>query len=121
LGLPFKTQDGPIPAGFQAHLVANESTVTAGLLQYLGPKPSLKLVSIPTDTWFTEEIIAQGDRIILKVNGVTTTDYRDPERKHIKGHIALQGILDSGSVYFRKIEIKELPPEASGADLVSPE
>ena len=33
--------------------------MTAGVLNYLGPKPSLNLVSIPTETWFSEEIIAQ--------------------------------------------------------------
>jgi uncharacterized protein (TIGR03067 family) len=107
--LPFKTKWGSIPGGFHAQFGANESTVTAGVLQHAGPKPSLTLVSIPTDTWFTEEIIAEGDRIILKVNGVTTTDFRDPERKFTKGHIALQAIKDAGTVHFRKIEIRELP------------
>jgi serine/threonine protein kinase/formylglycine-generating enzyme required for sulfatase activity len=119
-GLPFATNAGSIPGGFQAQFGANDSTVTAGALRYVGPKPSLTTVDVPTDTWFSEEIIAQGERIILKVNGVTTTDFRDPERKFIKGHIALQVIKDTGSVQFRKIEIKELAPVGAPPLAVAP-
>jgi serine/threonine protein kinase len=58
--------------------------------------------------FFTLEVIARGNHIVIKIDGQTTADYTDPQRLHSSGHIALQQ-LGSASVGFRTIEIKELP------------
>ncbi len=68
-------------------------------------------MAIPPETWFTLEIIAQGERYVVKVNGQTTADYRDPDRQFSTGRLALQSFNADTVVHFRKIEIKELPPD----------
>jgi hypothetical protein len=59
------------------------------------------------DEWFTQEVVAIGDHIVIKVNGKTVVDVRDGSFK--KGHFALQHNNVNTSVYFRKVEVKELP------------
>jgi hypothetical protein len=54
--------------------------------------------------WNTMEITAQGERLIVKLNGQTTVDVVD--RKLANGHISLQ--YDSGIVKFRKVLIRPL-------------
>ena len=51
---------------------------------------------------------AQGNHIVISVNGKTTTDYTDEKRLYSSGHIALQQHDPSTVAEFRKIEIKEL-------------
>jgi uncharacterized protein (TIGR03067 family) len=72
----------------------------------VGPKESL----IVPDTWFTQEVIAIGNHIVIKVNGNTTADFVDQNHRYRRGHLALQAWALNTVVYFRKVEIKELPP-----------
>jgi hypothetical protein len=58
--------------------------------------------------WFTLEVIAQGSRLQVLVNGRTTADVTDATSA--QGPFALQCRGKGGSVEFRKIEIKELRP-----------
>jgi hypothetical protein len=64
--------------------------------------------AVSLSEFFTLEVIARGNHIVIKVNGQTTADYTDTQRRHSRGHIALQQ-YGSTSVEFRTIEIKELP------------
>ena len=60
------------------------------------------------DEWFTQEVIAVGPKITIKVNGKTTIEWEDPDKLYASGHFALQA-HDPGSVMtFRRIEVKEL-------------
>ena len=70
--------------------------------------------------WFTEHIIVQDKRIIIKVNGQTTVDYTEPEnvsypkfpgRKVAGGTFALQGHDPKSVVYFKNIMVRPLPSE----------
>jgi hypothetical protein len=61
------------------------------------------------DEWFTQEVTAVGNHIIIKVNGKTTVDFVDEKNRHMKGHFALQQHDPRTVVKFRKIEVKELP------------
>jgi hypothetical protein len=64
---------------------------------------------VKPDTWFTQEVIAEGKHIVIKVNGKTTVDFVDEKNRHTKGHFAIQQ-HDPGSVIsVRKVEVKELP------------
>lgn len=54
--------------------------------------------------WNTYEITAQGDRLVLVLNGVTTVDVRDA--RLASGPFALQ--WGRGVVKFRKVQIKAL-------------
>jgi hypothetical protein len=61
------------------------------------------------DEWFTQEVIADGNHIIIKVNGKTTVDFVDPNNSFTKGHFALQQHNDGSVVKFKKVEYKPLP------------
>jgi len=68
------------------------------------------------ETWFTLEIIAIGNRIRILVNGKKTADYTESRAgRNTKGHIALQHLDPETRVFFRKIELKELPSAKSAA------
>jgi hypothetical protein len=69
---------------------------------------SLKESPVPPNQWFTEEVIAQGNHIVVKVNGKTTADFTDEKRRFTSGHIALQQHDPQTVAEFRKVEIKEL-------------
>ena len=62
--------------------------------------------------WFTQEVIADGDHIIIKVNGETVVDTHDSKYK--KGHLGIQQHNEGSVVHVRKVEIKELPPTEPG-------
>jgi hypothetical protein len=72
----------------------------------------IKEMLVKPNEWFTQEVIADGPHIIIKVNGKTTVDkvVDDPKRLFLKGHFALQQHDPGTVVKFRKIEVKELPP-----------
>ncbi len=71
-----------------------------------------KVVPMPKagGKWNTYEVVAKGDRLVVKLNGVQTVDVRDG--KHARGPIGLQyapGVVkDSGTIKFRKVEIRAL-------------
>jgi hypothetical protein len=60
------------------------------------------------DEWFTQEVIADGDHIIIKVNDEVVVDTHD--KKYAKGHLAFQQHNEGSVVTVRKAEVKELPP-----------
>ena len=63
---------------------------------------------VPPDTWFTQEVIANGNHIQIFVNGKKTVDFTDENKTFTKGHFALQG-HDPGSVMtFKKVEYKPI-------------
>ena len=64
---------------------------------------------VEPDTWFTQEVIADGNHIIIKVNGKVTVDFVDEKSRHTKGHFAIQQHDPGSIVMVRKIEFKELP------------
>jgi hypothetical protein len=67
------------------------------------------------DEWFTQEVMARGNHVIIKVNGKTTVDFVDEKHTYTKGHLALQqhGPAENSPetvLHVRKIEVKILPP-----------
>ena len=69
--------------------------------------------------WFTQHIIVQGKRIIIKTNDNVIVDYTEPDespsyedwpgRKISSGTFALQGHDPKSIVYFKNIKVKPLP------------
>ena len=51
----------------------------------------------------------KGNHIIIKVNDKTVVDYVDPKKTYLKGHMALQQHDPGTKVWFRKVEVIELP------------
>jgi hypothetical protein len=112
--------EGKQPLGYEAN-IAKSTATTGGTGSHwqLGAKnqtfhkPGFD-IPIDPDTWFAMEVLVLGNHITTKVNGQTVVDFRDLANSHRKGHLALQAMYAPTRVRFRKIEIKELPPEAPG-------
>jgi len=64
---------------------------------------------VPPDTWFTQEVTAVGNHIVIKVNGKTTVDYVDTKNTLMKGHFAFQQHNLGSEVWIRNVQVKELP------------
>jgi hypothetical protein len=67
--------------------------------------------------WYTQEIIVQGNKVTLKVDGKTLVEYVEPEgqkagsdftRKLEEGTFALQAHDPGSKVYFRNLRVKRL-------------
>lgn len=79
----------------------------------------VKEVSVKDNEWYTEHIIVQGKRVIIKVNDKTVVDYTEPEnvkrsagevgRVISNGTFALQGHDPKSKVYYKNIMVKVLP------------
>lgn len=118
-GLYFRARFGPVlPPNKPMHLQGYEAQIihgkpgnpsqTGSLYAGAGvPVVNVRESLVRSGEWFTEEVIAQGTHIVIKVNGKITADYEDDKRLYTSGHIALQQLNAATVVEFRKIEIKE--------------
>ena len=120
-GVCFRSAYGPswpaneprYPLAYEAQIYskARDRNYTGSL--FAGVKGAVVTVNVrpvlPLE-WFTLEVIAQGNHVVVKVNGMMTADYTDADRLFSTGHIALQQHGPQTVVEFRKIEIRELPP-----------
>lgn len=71
------------------------------------------------DEWFTEYIKVEGDRVIVKVNGIVTVDYTQPENPKREGErvnrilkggtFAIQAHDPGSVIYFKEIKVRPLP------------
>lgn len=66
------------------------------------------------DTWFTQELIVEGKRITVIVDGETLFEFVEPEgvtgtRKLSHGTFALQAHDPGSEVHFRNLRVKRLP------------
>jgi hypothetical protein len=109
-GQYFRTEFGPsFPKGYEAQINStHRDPVKTGSLYNFVP---VKEMLVKPDEWFTQEVTAIGNHIVIKVNGKTTVDFVDKKNTHMKGHFALQQHDPGTVVMFRKIEVKELPSE----------
>jgi hypothetical protein len=79
----------------------------------------VKEVYAKDNEWFTEEIIVQGKKVTVKVNGKVVVEYTEPAnaqrpadmnaRMLSSGTFALQGHDPNSKVYFRNLQVKVLP------------
>lgn len=67
------------------------------------------------DEWFTEEVIVEGNHIVIKVNGKTIVDHVEKTdvikdgRKLSSGTFALQAHDPGSEVHYRSVKVKRLP------------
>jgi hypothetical protein len=115
-----KYQDSGWPdAGYEVQVNNSHSDWrrTGGLYAVV----DVKEAPVKDNEWFTQHIIVNGKHIVIKVNGVTTVDYVEPDgisetgypnmpgRKLSSGTFALQGHDPGSTVYFKNIQVKPLP------------
>jgi hypothetical protein len=112
-GVFFRTLYRPeIPPGYEAQINATpREPFKTGTLYFptYNPQVAVKELLHRPGEWFTEEVIAAGNHLLIKVNGKTTVDWRDSNHTYTGGHFALQQHDERTVVKFRKIEVKELP------------
>jgi hypothetical protein len=119
-GQYFRAQFGPsFPKGYEAQINSTHGDPirTGSLYPAFNRKLSMadrkkilvmKQLHKP-DEWFTQEVIAEGNHIIIKVNGKTTVDFVDENNTYPKGHFAIQQHDPGTVIQVRKIEVMELP------------
>jgi hypothetical protein len=109
------------PPGYEAQINATQSdpiktgSLYPGFLrgaeqQEFRNTKTVKEAAHKPDEWFTQEVTADGNHIIIKVNGKTTVDYTDARNTYTKGHFAIQHHDPTCKIMVRKVEVKELPP-----------
>jgi hypothetical protein len=60
------------------------------------------------DEWFNQEIVAIGNRIVVRVNGKQVVDFEDTRKAFDRGHFTLHsGDVSGPSIQYRKVEVKE--------------
>lgn len=112
-GQYFRTKFGPgYPKGYEAQINSNfpDPQKTGSLYNFA----KITEMLVPPDTWFTQEVIANGNHIQIFVNGKKTVDFKDDKSTFTRGHFAIQqhGPAKGGpdvQVALKKIEIKLLP------------
>ncbi len=112
-GQYFRTKFGPgYPKGYEAQVNSTfpDPQKTGSLYNFV----KITEMLVPADTWFTQEVIANGNHIQILVNGKKTADFKDEKNTHTRGHFAIQqhGPVKDGpdvQVSLKKIEIKLLP------------
>jgi WD40 repeat protein len=98
------------PAGYEAQINSTHpDPIRTGSLYGFGPRATVTDMLVKPNEWFTLEVLADGNHLVIKVNGKTTVDFVDEKNTHRKGHFALQQFTDRTGVQFRKIEVLELP------------
>jgi hypothetical protein len=108
------------PPGYEAQInsthgdpIRSGSLYPDGRDRYSEEEKKLMIVRdqlVKPNEWFTQEIIADGNHIIIKLNGKTTVDFVDERKRHNKGHFAFQQHNEGSVVTIRKAEVKEFPP-----------
>jgi hypothetical protein len=119
-GIYFHTayqEDGWPSKGYEAQV--NNSHTDWRRTGSLYAVEDVKDVLVKDYVWFTEEIIVQGKRIIIKINDKTVVDYTEPANPQrpddMKGRVlssgtfALQGHDPNSKVYFKNLRVKVLP------------
>ncbi|MDQ2901355.1 MAG: DUF1080 domain-containing protein [Acidobacteriota bacterium] len=107
-GMYFRTAFGPgFPKGYEAQVNSTHKDPkrTGSLYNFKNIYEEL----VPPDTWFNQHIVAQGNHIIIKVNGKTVVDYVDEKNTYTKGYLALQQHNKGSVVMFKNLEMKPLP------------
>jgi len=108
----------PSGDGYEVQIDNSKHGAKTGSLFVKGGKPAvlIKEVLVPVDTWFTQEVIARGNHIVVLLNGKKVVDFIDTDRTWRRGHLALQLWEPETIVRFRRIEIKESPAAKTGKD-----
>jgi len=107
-GMYFRTAFGPgFPKGYEAQLNSTHKDPkrTGSLYNFKNVMEQLA----PPDTWFTQDIIAQGNHIIIKVNGKVAVDYVDEKNTYTSGHFALQQHNKGSVVTLKDLMYRKLP------------
>jgi hypothetical protein len=63
---------------------------------------------IQDDTWWTQDVMARGNHIVIKVNDKVVTDFVEQKNTYTKGYLALQQHNQGSVVQFRNLMMRPL-------------
>lgn len=113
-GMYFRAKLGPgWPEGYESQVENTSSDPQRTGSLYNRAKMLEQL--IPDDTWWTQHIIAIGNRVIIKVNDKIVVDFVDEKRSFMEGHLALQQHDPGSVVHYRNVVAKALPDDEAAA------
>lgn len=101
------------PKGYEAQVenTSSDKQRTGSLYNLCPVKEQL----IADDTWWTQHIIAIGNRTIIKVNDKIVVDFVDTKNSYTVGHLALQQHDPGSVVEYRNVMVKPLPADEAAA------
>lgn len=105
--------------GYEAEIADYQDVQTGSLSYPVQPGDMMRRAVhkdrlAPAGEWFTMEVIARGNHIVIRVNDHEVVNHVDPSSSFRQGHLMLHTFNPLTVVKFRKIEIKELPPAEPG-------
>jgi hypothetical protein len=107
-GMYFRAEFMPgWPQGYEAQV--NNSSSDPRRTGSLYAIADVKEQLVPDDTWWEQHIIANGNHIIIKVNGKTVVDHVDEKKTYMKGYLALQQHDPTSVVMYKDLMMKRLP------------
>jgi hypothetical protein len=118
----FPGSDDPwsaVRAGYEVQIDPEDAAgnTTGAVYDAKGPDTAARDGALNTGdgAWNTMEVLVEGQRIRVYVNGVQVNDFTntDPGRGLGRGHVGLQNHGDGDTVAFRNVRIKELAPPAT--------
>ncbi len=105
-GMYFRCQDQAVwPRGYEAQVNNSHSDPVRTGSFYNREKIFTRLVP-KSQPWFTQEVIALGNHVIIKVNGKVVVDRTDNDFR--EGPFALQQHHPGSVVQYRKVQVRAL-------------
>lgn len=107
-GMYFRAVFGPgWPKGYEAQV--NNTHPDWRRTGSLYAISDIKEQLIADDTWWEQHIIADGNHIVIKVNGKTVVDYVDTKNTFTRGLMALQQHHKGSVVEYKDLMFRRLP------------
>ena len=66
---------------------------------------------VDDDVWFTQNIRAVGNHIVIKVNGKIVVDHIEDKNTYTKGYLALQAHDPKSVTYYRNLRMRVITPD----------
>jgi predicted Ser/Thr protein kinase len=103
--------EGGRPAGYYAMIDSTGSWSKTGSIVGRGGGAFMSVPDslVKPGVWFIQEVIADGNHLVVKLDGEKVVDFIDQHSEHKEGHLALGKLTAATVVKFRTIEVKELP------------
>ncbi|HYE08024.1 MAG TPA: DUF1080 domain-containing protein [Planctomycetota bacterium] len=104
-GMYFRTAFGNgWPDGYEAQINDNfgDPTKSGSLYGIV----NLAKAPVPAKTWYTQEVLAEGEHIVISIDGKVVVDTTHAQRK--TGHVAFQQHHQGSEVKIRNVRIMEL-------------
>ena len=113
-GMYFRAQLGPgWPKGYETQVenTSSDPQRTGSLYNFVKIGEQL----VEDDTWWTQHVVAIGNRIIIKVDDKIVVDFVDEKNTFREGHLALQQHDPGSVVLYKNVQVKPLADDPAAA------